>query len=204
MKVTPMYTLPQYRDKTQLLRTWRIPRRVITSGQQTWVQYMLMLWGRHYGGDDSPQGAVSVIGRLMVRTRWSPDAAERIQSVVHRLHDENGLRGDELFIQARHLLIPGSSISSIIALAKESDDAAFVERVMRSAMHRECPIRDYAIKRYCDRKLPQLIKRDLVRFTGCTSKEARNRQEWCQEILEVEMYYAFSREMEKELLQIAS
>lgn len=40
--------------------------------------------------------------------------------------------------------------------------------------------------------------------TGCTSKEARNRQEWCQEILEVEMYYAFSQEMEKELLQIAS
>ncbi|EKN6170710.1 hypothetical protein DVQ00_23400, partial [Yersinia enterocolitica] len=57
-----------------------------------------------------------------------------------------------------------------------------------------------AIKRYCDRKYPQILKRELVRLTGCSDKEARNRVEWCEEILEVEMFYAFKREMEKEFL----
>ncbi|EKN3387819.1 hypothetical protein VYJ29_004333 [Yersinia enterocolitica] len=199
--IDPFHTLPQYKDKTQLLRTWKIARRVITPGQQVWTKYLLMLWGRHLGGDDSHEldGGQNVIGRLMVRTAWSADRSDQIIRIVKMLH-EDGLRGDELYRRSRELALPETSVSNIIALAKESDDAAFVEKVMCKALNKASPMRAYAIKRYCDRKYPQILKRELVRLTGCSDKEARNRVEWCEEILEVEMFYAFKREMEKEFL----
>ncbi|MXR83821.1 hypothetical protein GTJ59_24300, partial [Enterobacter hormaechei] len=83
-------------------------------------------------GDDSPAGAVNVIGRLMIRTQWNPDMGGHIERMVNWLYSDKGgaLRGEELYKKARELVIPQSSTSNIIALAKESDDAAFVEKVM--------------------------------------------------------------------------
>ncbi len=54
----------------------------------------------------------------MIRSQWSDDKAKQIESVVMRLYEEDGLRGDALYQKARELVIPQSSFSNIIALAK--------------------------------------------------------------------------------------
>ena len=148
-------------------------------------------------------GCVNVIGRLMVRSEWSETQSERIVEVVNSLHKQ-GYRGEELFKKSREIVIPASSASNIIALAKESDDAAFVESVMKKAIKRESPIRDVAIKRYCDRKCPQDIARMISYITGADVQFCRKRVIWCEEILEEEMYYAMKHAMEKEILQNAA
>ncbi|OAT60767.1 hypothetical protein [Obesumbacterium proteus] len=164
---------------------------------------MLSLWGHYLGGDDAPSGCVNVIGRLMVRSEWSETQSERIVEVVNSLHKQ-GYRGEELFKKSREIVIPASSASNIIALAKESDDAAFVESVMKKAIKRGSLIRDVAIKRYCDRKCPQDIARMISYITGADVQFCRKRVIWCEEILEEEMYYAMKHAMEKEILQNAA
>ncbi len=198
-----IYLLPVALRQSEIRRVWCKGKRTITPAQRVWTRYMLTLWGRHLGGDDSPGGCVNVIGRLMIRTQWSESQANRIVEVVEALHSQ-GYRGEELFKRSRELVIPGTSASNIIALAKESDDAAFVEAVMSKAIKRDSPIRSVAIKRYCERKCPQDIARMIERETGCDVQAARKRVIWCEEILEEEMYYAIKREMEKELPQMAA
>ncbi|WP_446469254.1 hypothetical protein [Xenorhabdus stockiae] len=109
-----------------------------------------------------------------------------------------GYQGEELFQKAHEILNPKQSLSDIIALAKESDDAAFIEQVLNKTFKRDNPIRDIAIKRYCERKYPQKIARELSRLTGCRVDWARKRSEWSEELLEEEMYYAIKREIRKE------
>lgn len=196
-KVDAIYLLPTVLRQSDLRRVWCRGRKVITPSQRVWVRYLLALWGRQLGGDDSPGGCVNVIGRLMVRSEWSEDRSKYIVEIVQQLHEE-GYRGDELFKRSRDIVIPGSSASNIIALAKESDDAAFVESVMSKTIKRDSPIRSVAIKRYCERKCAQDIARMIAHATGTDIQAARKRVIWCEQILEEEMYYAIKREMEKE------
>ncbi len=114
---------------------------------------------------------------------------------MSELHCE-GLRGEELFRKARDLLIPQSATANIIALAKESDDAAFVELVMVKTFGKGNPIKNIARLRYCIRKSVQNIGASMIYFTGISTKEARNRMEWVLDIFEGEMFYAIKREME--------
>ena len=203
-KTDAIYTLPLVHRQADLRRTWCKGKKTITPSQRVWTRYMLMLWGRHLGGDShqfSP--CVSVIGRLMIRTEWSDKQSARIIEVVEALHGQ-GYRGEELFQRSRELVVPGVSASNIIALAKESDDAAFVESVMSKAIKRDSPIRSVAIKRYCSRKSPQDIARMIEQETGADIQAARKRVVWCEEILEEEMFYAMRRELEKEFLSFAS
>lgn len=195
--------LPSVLRQSDLRRAWCRGKRTIIPAQRVWTRYLLILWGKHLGGDDSPGGCVNVIGRLMIRTDWSQQQAERIVEVVNSLH-EQGYKGDDLFKRSREIIIPGTSAASIIALAKESDDAAYVEKVMSKTIKRDSPIRDVAIKRYCERKSPQDIARQINHFTGCDIQYARKRVIWCEEILEEEMYYAIKREMEEEYSPVAA
>lgn len=128
-------------DDAHFRRVWKHPKKTITPKQRAWVQYMLTVWGRINRGDDSPAGAINVIGRLMIRSQWSPDMGGHIERMVNWLYSDEGgaLRGEALYKKARELVIPQSSASNIIALAKESDDAAFVEKVMVKLFHRERP-----------------------------------------------------------------
>ncbi|TCW00410.1 hypothetical protein [Biostraticola tofi] len=183
--------------KSDIRRVWGRGWKTIDSGQRNWTRYMLALWGSKNAGDDSPRGCINIIGRLMIRTKWNSAQGGRILEVVDRLHKE-GYRGNELFQKARDIVIPNSSASNIIALAKESDDAAFVEGVITKAFHRDSPIRLIAIKRYCDRKDTQGVAKDLVWLTGCDIQLARKRIAWCETLLEEVMYYSIRREMEKE------
>ncbi|ALV92435.1 MULTISPECIES: hypothetical protein [Pantoea] len=169
--------------------------KTINSSQQAWVRNMLTVWGQHLGNEDYDRGEVNVIGRLMMRCEWSEQKGRQIEKIVSELHCE-GLRGKELFRKARDLLMPQTSTANIIALAKESDDAAFVESVMVKTFGKDNPIKNVARLRYCKRKSVQNISASLIYFTGISLKEARNRMEWALDILEGEMFYAIKREME--------
>lgn len=204
MKRTPILGMVNFLDDAHFRRVWKHPKKTINSRQKAWVHYMLQVWGKVNAGDDSPGGAINVIGRLMIRSQWSDDKAKQIESVVMRLYEEDGLRGDALYQKARELVIPQSSTSNIIALAKESDDAAFVERVMVKTFHRESPVRDVAIKRYCDRNCTQDIARLISQATGVDIQYCRKRVVWCEKVLEAEMFYAMKRGLEKEFPLIAA
>lgn len=195
--------LPLYARQSDLRRAWCKGKKTVTPSQRVWTRYLLMLWGKHLGGDDYDCGGGSVIGRLMIQTEWTDARAEKIIETVNWLY-EKGYRGDELFKRSREVVIPGTTFASIIALAKESDDAAFVERVMVKAIKRGSPIRDVAISRYCERKRPQDIARHMNYETGVDIQFARKRVIWCEEILEEEMFYAIKREMEKEITEEAA
>lgn len=205
-KLTPIYSMVNFADEAHFRRVWRHPKRTITTKQRAWVQYMMSVWGRINRGDDSPAGAINVIGRLMIRTQWNPDMGGHIERMVNWLYSEEGgaLRGEELYKKARELVIPQSSASNIIALAKESDDAAFVEKVMVKLSHRESPVRDYAIKRYCERNCTQDIARKMQQATGVDIQSCRRRVVWCEKVFEAEVFYAMQREMENEITLIAA
>lgn len=195
-KQDAIYALPFVIKQSDLRRVWCKGKKTITPSQRIWTRYMLALWGRHLGGDDSPAGCVNIIGRLMIRTEWSQTQSDRIIHVVESLH-EKGYRGEELFKKSREVVMPGTSISSIIALAKESDDAAFVESVIHKAIKRDSPMRSVAIKRYCERKCAQDIARDINYHTGCDIQAGRKRVIWCEEILEEEVFYAMKHAIEE-------
>lgn len=203
-RLTPVFGMVNFVDDAHFRRVWKHPKKTITTGQRAWVHYMLSVWGRVNRGDDSPCGAVNVIGRLMIRSHWSEDKAIQIQKVVNMLHDESGLRGEELYRKAREIIMPQTSVSNIIALAKESDDAAFVEKVMIQTFHRESPVRDVAIKRYCGRNCTQDIARLISHITGINVQAARRRVVWCENVLDTEIFYAMRREIEKEFPLIAA
>ncbi|MEQ0277262.1 hypothetical protein [Klebsiella sp. CN_Kp100] len=203
-RLTPVFGMVNFVDDAHFRRVWKHPKKTITTGQRAWVHYMLSVWGRANRGDDSPCGAVNVIGRLMIRSYWSEDKAIQIQKVVNMLHDESGLRGEELYRKAREIIMPQTSVSNIIALAKESDDAAFVEKVMIKTFHRESPVRDVAIKRYCGRNCTQDIARLISQITGIDVQAARRRVVWCENVLDAEIFYAMRREIEKEFPLIAA
>ncbi|WP_343463498.1 hypothetical protein [Pantoea sp.] len=191
------------RSSADMRRLFGTGWKTINRSQQAWIRHLLTLWGQHLGGEDYDRGEVNVIGRLMMRCEWSEQKGRQIEKIVSELHCE-GLRGEELFRKARDLLMPKTSASNIIALAKESDDAAFVEAVMVKTFGRDNPIKNVARLRYCKRKSVQNIGASLIYYTSITPKEARNRMEWALEILEGEMFYAIKREMEKEIPKIAA
>lgn len=192
-----IFLLPMVHRQADLRRAWCRGRKTITPSQRVWVRYLLMLWGKHLGGDDYDGGCDNVIGRMMIRTEWSEDRAKHIISAVEGLY-EQGYRGDELFRRSRQIVIPGTTAADIIALAKETDDAAFVEKVMTKTIRRGSPMHDIAIIRYCERKRPQDIAKVISWRTGCDVQAARKRAIWAEEILEEEMFYGIKREIEQE------
>lgn len=191
------------RSAADMRRLFGTGWKTINRSQQAWVRHLLTLRGQHLGGEDYDRGEVNVFGRLMMRCEWSEQKGKQIEKIVSELHCE-GLRGEELFRKARDLLMPQTSTSNIIALAKESDDAAFVESVMVKTFGRDNPIRNMARLRYCKRKSAQNISSSLIYHTGLSTKEGRNRTEWALNILEGEKFYAIKRGMEKEIPNLAA
>jgi len=177
--------------------------KTINESQRAWIRHLLKLWGQHLGNEEYDKGEINILSRLMMRCEWSEQKGKQIEKVVSQLYCE-GYRGEELMRKARDLVVPQSSAANIIALAKESDDADFMERVITKTFGRDNPIRSVARLRYCKCKSSQDVQRSLSYLTGITSKEARNRMEWAESILEGELFYAAQRELKKETLQNAA
>ncbi len=199
----PFNLLSLYSSKNELRRVWGSNRKNALDSKRVWIRYMLMTWGKEYGGNDYPHsGSDSVIGRLMIRTEWSETEGERIIKVVKDLY-KMGYQGEELFKKSHEILNPKNKISDLIALAKESDDAAFVENVITKTFAKNNPIRHVAIKRYCERKYPQKMARELSYQTKISIQQAVRRIGWAESILEEEMFYAMKHELERELCLIS-
>lgn len=191
------------RRETDMRRLFGNGWKTINDSQRQWIRYMLRVWGYHMRGDESPRGEVNVIGRLMMRCEWSEQKSKQIESTVTELFAQ-GYRDEELHRRARDIIIPKSAAGNIIALAKESDDAAFMERLITKVLGRDNPIRSMARLKYCRRKSSQDLIRSLSVLTGISAKESRNRIEWAENILDGELYYSSKREMEKEIIYQAA
>lgn len=191
------------RSDSEMRRLFGTGWKTINESQRAWIRHLLTVWGDHYSGEEGERGEINILGRLMMRSEWSENQSKQIEKIYSHLHCE-GYRGEELFRKARDLILPNSATGNIIALAKESDDAAFIEAVIVKTFGRENPIRYVARLRYCRRKSAQNLMRALSYHTGITSKEARNRMEWAEKMLEGELFYAVKREMEKENLLTAA
>lgn len=184
------------RSRADMRRLFGSGWKTINPSQQVWIRHLLSVWGDHLSGDEHERGDINLIGRLMMHCEWSEQKSKLIERVVTALHCE-GYRGEELMRKARDMLVPQSSASNIIALAKESDDAAFMESVIVKTFGRDNPLRAVARLRYCKYKSAQNIASSLIYFTGITLKEARNRMEWAQETLEEELFHAVMCEQNK-------
>jgi len=87
----------------------------------------------------------------MMRCKWSEQKGGQIEKIVSDLHLE-ALCCEELLRKARDLLMPQTSASNIIALPKESDDAAFIEAVIVRTLERNNSIKNVARLRNCKLK----------------------------------------------------
>ncbi|HHR5866120.1 TPA: hypothetical protein ACS70L_002591 [Providencia alcalifaciens] len=190
-KDEPFYLLTQYTKKSDIRRVWFGSRKNLNDSQRVWTRYMLMTWGKVYGGNIDYGGESSVIGRLMMRSEWNENEGARIIKVVND-YFKKGYRGEELFKISHQTL--NAKVSDLIALAKESDDAAFIEMVINKTFKLSNPIRHVAIKRYCDCKYTQKMARELRFGQDVSIQQCTRRIEWALEILEEELYYAIKRE----------
>lgn len=196
--------LASFARETQLRGKWAIGAKKITPLQRTWTRYMLMNWGSKHRGSEGPErGAMNILGRLMWNQEWNGDQGDRIQVIFSNLAQQ-GYSGDELLKKVKEIFLPQNSGASAITLAKESDDAEFVEAVITKTLSVNNPIRDVMIRHYRDRKLPQLISEELSAKTGIDLESSRRRVRWAETAAEDIMFCAMVNEMENEKLQIAA
>lgn len=196
--------LASFARETQLRGKWAIGAKKITPLQRTWTRYMLMNWGsKHIGSEGPERGAMNILGRLMWNQEWNADQGDRIQVIFSNLAQQ-GYSGDELLKKVKEIFLPQNSGASAITLAKESDDAEFVEAVITKTLSVNNPIRDVMIRHYRDRKLPQLISEELSAKTGIDLESSRRRVRWAETAAEDMMFCAMVNEMENEKLQIAA
>lgn len=204
MKHDPFKSLACFERKSQLKKKWGMNASAITPLQRTWTRYMLDIWGSKYRGEEAPEGGkINILGRLMVRREWNDHEAERIITVIENLSLQ-GYTGDELFIRAKEIVMPNNSGAAAITLAKESDDAEFVEKAMTEIFTPDNPIRAVIIKRYCERKSAQQISILLSEATGVHLEVSRIRIRWAENAAEMALFSVMSRYMEKGVSQIAA
>lgn len=190
--------------ESDLKRKWAKGGKNITPLQRTWTRYMLSIWGEKVGGKVSAErGCENVIGRLMIRTDWDDRSGKRIIEVVSNLHKQ-GYSGNELFQKAREIVMPGTKFNNLLTLAKESEDADFVESVMLEAFSLDNPIRYVAIKHYCERKITQELSVELCKATQCDISTANRRVRWCHNQLEEVMFNAMMKRDGEIILQNAA
>ncbi|MDF7681211.1 hypothetical protein PT300_11705 [Enterobacteriaceae bacterium ESL0689] len=202
MKLTPIFSMVNFADDAHFRRIWRHPKRTINQKQSLWVQYLLAIWGNVYRDDDYLIRETNIIGKLMVRGK--EEESTQIEKIIMQLYDVYGLRGDELFQNAQALIMQQRQRNKIISCIENSDDAAFVDRVLRKTFHRENPVRDFAIRKYCGQHTIQRIAREIQYYTGNDIQYCRKRVTWCERVLEGEMFFALKRELQHESQGLAA
>ena len=199
MKSDPFVELAHFERESQLRRLWGYGAKKITPLQRTWARYMLHNWGEKCRGNSSPDGlSCSVIGRLMWRESWDSEQGERIRLIFTNL-GKQGYSGEGLVRKVKEIFLPGSSGSSVISLAKEQDDAEFVEQCMVETFKPNSPIRAVVIKRYRNRKYPQ---NDLAELTGMDIESAKRRVRWAETLAEDMIFAAMTERMKAEQLTL--
>ncbi|EME3603735.1 hypothetical protein ACQIR8_004316 [Yersinia enterocolitica] len=196
--------LAGFERKTQLRRVWAKGAKKITPLQQTWTRYMLMNWGAKYRGEEGPtSGAGNIIGRMMWCKEWNSDQGERIKVIFTNLIHQ-GYMGNDLIRKVKEIFLPNSSGASAISLAKEQDDAEFVENIINKTLSTRNPLREVVIRHYLERKVPQVISVKLTELTGMELESSRRRVRWAESAAEDILFAAMQIEMENEKLQSAA
>lgn len=196
--------LAGFERESQLRKRWANGAKKITPLQRTWTRYMLMNWGAKHRGSEGPdRGSINMLGRLMWNKEWNADQGERIQVIFSNL-SQLGYSGSELLKKVKEIFLPLNSGASIITLAKETDDAEFVESVITKTLLVNSPIREVVIRHYRDRKLPQFISEELTALTGMDLESSRRRVRWAELAAEDMLFAAMLDEMEKEKPQMAA
>ncbi|WP_228005942.1 hypothetical protein [Xenorhabdus sp. BG5] len=192
MKKGSFRELAYFRSENQLRQKWCKGVEKITPSDRTWTRYMLMLWGAANQGDDLPSGGnINVIGRLMVRNDWDDGTTAAIKLVMTN-YAKLGYTGKELLEKVKEVIMPNKSTLGALRLAKEKDDAEFVEKCMTEIFTIDNPIRDVVIKRYKDCKSSQNILEDLSRKTGIDLDSAKRRVRWANKAAEDMLYSIMS------------
>lgn len=196
--------LAGFERKTQLRRVWAKGAKKITPLQQTWTRYMLMNWGEKYRGKEGPTSGVgNIIGRMMWCNEWNSEQGERIKVILTNLTYQ-GYMGNDLIRKVKEIFLPNSSGASAISLAKEQDDAEFVEMVINKTLSTRSPLREVVIRHYLERKVPQVISVKLTELTGMELESSRRRVRWAENAAEDLLFAAMQIEMENEKLQVAA
>ncbi|WP_426577710.1 hypothetical protein ACP179_06505 [Xenorhabdus stockiae] len=188
MKKGDYTELAGFKSEKQLRQKWCRGVKKITPSDRTWVRYMLMLWGAENQGDDSPvSGNINIIGRLMVREAWDDGTTTAIKLVMTN-YAKLGYTGKELLEKVKEVIMPNKSTLGALRLAKEKDDAEFVEKCMTEAFTVDNPIRDVVIKRYKMRRSSQSILESLSHKTGIDIDSAKRRVRWANNAAEDMLY----------------
>lgn len=204
MRDKMLIQLSGFTRESQLKKKWAMDAKFITPLQQTWTRYMLMNWGSKHRGKEGPErGAMNILGRMMWRDHWNSDEGKHIQVIFSNL-GKQGYSGEELLRKVKEIFAPGNSGFNAISLAKEQDDAEFVEKCMVEAFTPDSPLRDVLIKRYCERKSAQVISGFMASDALVHIEVARIRVRWAECLAEQCIYHCMKREMEKENLLIAA
>ncbi len=204
MKKNPFINLAYFERESDLRRKWGRGAKKITPLQSTWTRCMLANWGAKYRGDDYPtSGNINILGRLMIRKEWDSEQGARIQIIFNNLTLQ-GYSGIELVKKVKEIFLPNNSGSASISLAKEQDDAEFVEKVMAATLTPDNPIRAVVIKHYKERKSSQDISVELCKLTGIELENARTRIRWASNLSEAVIFNQMLEEMEKENLSLAA
>ncbi|CDH33746.1 hypothetical protein [Xenorhabdus bovienii] len=192
MKKGDFTDLAYFRSENQLRQKWCKGVGKITPSDRTWVRYMLMLWGADNQGDDLPDGGnINVIGRLMVRDTWDDGTTTAIKLVMTN-YAKLGYTGKELLEKVKEVIMPHRSTLGALRLAKEKDDAEFVEKCMTEIFTIDNPIRDVVIKRYKKCKSSQNILEALSHKTGIDIDSAKRRIRWANKAAEDMIYSIMS------------
>ncbi|WP_208952274.1 hypothetical protein [Rahnella sp. ChDrAdgB13] len=203
MRDKMLIQLSGFSRESQLKKKWAKDAKAITPLQQTWTRYMLMNWGaKHRGGDGPDRGAINILGRLMWRDHWNSDEGKHIQVIFSNL-GKQGYSGEDLIRKVKEIFAPGNSGFNAISLAKEQDDAEFVEKCMVETFTPDSPLRDVLIKRYRDRKSAQVIAGIMESDAFVHIEVARIRVRWAENLAEQCIYHCMKAAMEKENLLIA-
>ncbi len=204
MRKNPFIDLAYFDRESELKRKWGKGAKKITPLQQTWTRYMLANWGAKFQGDDYPTGGnINILGRLMVRKEWNSEQGARIQIIFKNLTLQ-GYIGTDLIRKVKEIFLPNNSGSASISLAKEQDDAEFVERIMASTLTPDNPIRQVVIKRYKERKLPQEVSIELCKLTGIDIDSSNRRVRWAEHLAEALLFESMISVMDKENISEAA
>ncbi|MBE8598104.1 hypothetical protein IQ209_16780 [Xenorhabdus sp. BG5] len=127
----------------------------------------------------------------MVRNDWDDGTTAAIKLVMTN-YAKLGYTGKELLEKVKEVIMPNKSTLGALRLAKEKDDAEFVEKCMTEIFTIDNPIRDVVIKRYKDCKSSQNILEDLSRKTGIDLDSAKRRVRWANKAAEDMLYSIMS------------
>lgn len=200
MRKNPITQLVCFERESALRRKHGGGVETITPMQRTWTRYMLRNWGEKHRGDDFPSGGGGGVWRMMWHEQWNSDQGDRIQLIFSNL-GKQGYSGEELIRKVREIFLPSASGASVISLAKEQDDADFVEKCLIETFMPDSPIRAVVIERYRERNYPQNVLRNL---TGVDIESCKRRARWAEKLAEDIIFSTMRREMEKEIINKAA